>query len=555
MSDDGSKYTERQMRKLKKQLEEVYSQAEKDITAKMNDFNERYKVKYKINRQKVQDGKMTQERFDQWVKGQVFQGQQWMAKREQIARTLADANRIAVGMVNNSREKTFIFNSNYEAYQLEHGAGINFGFDLYDAKTVENLIRNEPTLLPPKKLDLSKDIPWNMKSISRQVTLGIVEGESLQDIAKRIAEVTGSMNMKSMMRTARTAMTGAQNAGRNLRLQDAKAMGINVMKEWMATLDGRTRDSHRDMDGEKISVGDKWHHYKFSNGCEYPGDPAGPPREVYNCRCTMVGDIVDYPSEYERYDNIDGKPIKNMTYREWEKAKKQGPIPQTMVNLFQSKLGLCKTVQEVNDLMNSQGWFKNYNNGDPFVVDLIGCDLDSAKSIAASYDQVFEKFPQLKGKIHGVDAHPIGMRSNTYAWCYTNSGGKVQVNPSLYNNWSKLSKDYERDVLTNWHPYGTTAESIVTHEIGHAIDGFLTQEGMKNGSLSKQISALWRPEVAKACGIKVADIEKEVSRYASKNAKEWWAECFAEYITSANPRPVAAEFGRRLEEYLRRINL
>lgn len=53
-----------------------------------------------------------------------------------------------------------------------------------------------------------------------------------------------------------------------------------------ATLDGRTRRSHRALDGEVIG-GDG----KFSNGCRYPGDPRGRGSEVWNCRCTMVASM------------------------------------------------------------------------------------------------------------------------------------------------------------------------------------------------------------------------------------------------------------------------
>ncbi len=320
MNDLGTEYTDKQTKKLEKRLKSVYTQAGQDIKEKMDDFNEKFKVKDAIHRQELKDGKITQEEYDNWRKGQIFQGERWKAKQEQIARTLANANRTALGMVNNERNGVFAFNSNYQAYDLEHSAGVNFGFDLYDSATVANLIKNEPTLLPKKVLDPAKDIPWNMKNISNQVTLGIIQGESLDKIASRIAKETGSTNYKAMVRSARTAMTGAQNAGRYVRLRDAKSMGINVVKEWMATLDGRTRDSHRDMDGEQIKITGRGS-AKFSNGCRYPGDPEGPPREVYNCRCTLVGDVTDYPSEYQRYDNIDGFPVRNMNYRDWQKAK------------------------------------------------------------------------------------------------------------------------------------------------------------------------------------------------------------------------------------------
>ena len=50
-------------------------------------------------------------------------------------------------------------------------------------------------------------------------------------------------------------------------------------------------------------------------------------------------------------------------------------------------------------------------------------------------------------------------------------------------------------------------------------------------------------------------VEKELSRYATKNAYEWFAECFAEGMTSENPRPMAKECMRQLDEILRKEGL
>ena len=49
------------------------------------------------------------------------------------------------------------------------------------------------------------------------------------------------------------------------------------------------------------------------------------------------------------------------------------------------------------------------------------------------------------------------------------------------------------------------------------------------------------------------DIRNEVSGYATKDAQEWFAECFAEYMVSDEPRPVAAKFGEMLEELLKGV--
>lgn len=566
--DIGSFETDMYIARLERRIRSVYKEAEKDIEDKTNDFLRRYKVKESKYAQQVKDGKITQEQFDKWKKGQVFQGKQWNDKREQIAQTLYDANKIAAKMANDQKGSVFVSNANYMAYYIEHGVGVNFGFNLYDSATVAHLIKRNPQVLPyytPKK---SKDMSWNMSNITRQVTLGIIEGESLDKIAKRMAKATGSANMNSMLTNARTGMTMAQNSGRIERMKEAKDLGIKLHKEWMATLDPHTRWQHATLDGQKKKLEEPFEVGAYS--IMYPGDPMAHPSMVFNCRCTLVSDIDDYPSEYKRYDNIEGKPIKNMTYREWEKAKgtrySYEPTEKLAKKFNQVSIGAAKSVDEINKLLNMQGLFKNG------VADLTGCDLDSAKSVAAAYEQIFSKYPTLRGKFTAPDAHPVGMGKNTYAWCYYRNG-HVQVNPNQYNNWAKISKSYERDVVTGWHPYGTTAESIITHEIGHAVDGLLAREGISGGRTKsgeyRMASSSLKTMIMNRAAKKDQDladlmamdktwkgkqaVSQYVSEYATKNNKEWFAECFAEYITSANPRIVASEFGKELEVLLGRL--
>lgn len=559
--DQGGMWTQRYTKRLEKGIREIYEEAEKDIEAKMADFNRRRNIKDKIYLQKLRNKEITQEDYNRWRAGQAFQGKQWLAKKEQIANVLHNANSIAAKLLNDEKANVFGANANYQAYALEHGAGVNFGFGLYDSATVANLIRNDPQVLPmytPKK---SKDMSWNMHNITRQITQGIIQGESLEDIAKRLAKATGSQNMNSMLTNARTGMTGAQNAGRLHRLKEAEKMGIKVHKEWMATFDELTRWQHRELDGQKQPMNKPFKVDGYS--IMYPGDPTAHPSMIYNCRCTMVGDVDDYPSEYERYDNINGKPIKHMTYKEWENAKKGVTTPE----FTQVGIGYAKTVDEINRMLNSNSLWKNG------VADLTGCDLDSAKSVAAAYEQMFNRFPQLKGRFHAPDAHPNKMGDNTYAWCYLHNG-HVQVNPNKYNDWKGVQSLYENDVISNWHPAGTTAESIPIHELGHAVDGLLAREGILGGVAAdgsyRYASSTMRNTIMKRAAKKDPVIQqmfdiwggKEgmsmavndyVSRYAAENNKEWFAECFAEYLTSASPRVVASEFGSELEKLLGRL--
>lgn len=319
MPDYGATYTDKEIAKLDKEIQSIYKEAEKDIQKKMDDFNAKYKVKEAKYQQKVTSGQMTQEDFDRWKKGQVFQGKQWQAKKDEILGVIHNSNAVATNMINGESIHVFAANANYMSYDLEHSEGVNFGFALYDSNTVTNLIKDNPQILPKWKIDKPKDYVWLQKKLNRSITQGIIQGESLEKIANRLSDKLVSTNQNKMRTFARTAMTGAQNSGRQTQLQNAKKLGIECVKEWMATLDSHTRDTHKDIDGEQVEV-----NKEFSNKCKYPGDPGGPPAEVYNCRCTMVSDIKKYPSIYNRYDNETRTRIRNMSYREWEKAKKQG---------------------------------------------------------------------------------------------------------------------------------------------------------------------------------------------------------------------------------------
>lgn len=79
----------------------------------------------------------------------------------------------------------------------------------------------------------------------------------------------------------------------------------------MATLDSRTRDSHRQLDGEV--VGDDG---KFSNGLRYPGDPEGPAAEVWNCRCTLVAALPGH-------DVFEGRDAHGLetSYEDWKAGR------------------------------------------------------------------------------------------------------------------------------------------------------------------------------------------------------------------------------------------
>ena len=322
-SDLGHKLTDKELAKLERRIAKLYREAGKELQATIDAYFEQFKKRdeeMKALIGTVQNGKeWTEADYKQWRLNQIGRGERYQAMRDKVARRTTDANAVAVSYANDATPGIYSLNRNYAAYTIEHVAG-NVGFDLWDEQTVKRLMVEQPDLMPyyPPKRALKRgiDLAYGKKQITASVTSSILQGKSIKHMADDLQKRITTMSRDSAIRTARTAVTGAQNAGRMDSYAVAEKMGIKLKKEWLATLDARTRHSHAMLDGEQVAQ-DK----KFSNGCRFPGDPQGPPWEIYNCRCTLVAavDGVDTSDGLRR--TRDGL-ISDMTYAQWEASKR-----------------------------------------------------------------------------------------------------------------------------------------------------------------------------------------------------------------------------------------
>lgn len=328
-SDLGHKLTDKELAKLERRIAKLYREAGEELQATIDAYFEQFKKRdeeMKALIGTVQNGKeWTEADYKQWRLNQIGRGERYQAMRDKVARRATDANAVAVSYTNDTTPGIYSLNRNYSAYTIEQVAG-NVGFDLWDEQTVKRLMVEQPDLMPyyPPKRALKRgiDLAYGKKQITASVTSSILQGKSIKHMADDLQKRITTMSRDSAIRTARTAVTGAQNAGRMDSYAAAEKMGIKLKKRWLATLDARTRHSHAMLDGEQVAQ-DK----KFSNGCRFPGDPQGPPWEIYNCRCTLVAAVegVDTSTAQRRARNADTgqtEVISNMSYAEWAGWKK-----------------------------------------------------------------------------------------------------------------------------------------------------------------------------------------------------------------------------------------
>lgn len=139
-------------------------------------------------------------------------------------------------------------------------------------------------LKEPLYESLGVDVGKLKKTISAEITRGIAAGYSYGEMAQGIALMTKAP--LSRARTiVRTEAGRVQEQANFDAANKAKAAGADVVKQWSAVLDGKTRDSHRKLD-HQIREMDK----PFEMGGKkamYPHD-FGDPAEDCNCRCTLL---------------------------------------------------------------------------------------------------------------------------------------------------------------------------------------------------------------------------------------------------------------------------
>lgn len=331
-SDLGHQLTDKELAKLERRIARLYREAGKELQATIDAYFEQFKqrdeeIKALIGT--VQNGKeWTEADYKQWRLNQIGRGERYQAMRDKVARRATDANAVAVSYTNDATPGIYSLNRNYSAYTIEQVAG-NVGFDLWDEQTVKRLMVEQPDLMPyyPPKRALKRgiDLAYGKKQITASVTSSILQGKSIKHMADDLQKRITTMSRDSAIRTARTAVTGAQNAGRMDSYAAAEKMGIKLRREWVATLDNRTRHAHAMLDGQQADI-DK--PFKV-DGYEimFPGDTSAPGYLVYNCRCTLVAalDGIDTSSAQRRARNADTgqtEVISNMSYAEWAGWKK-----------------------------------------------------------------------------------------------------------------------------------------------------------------------------------------------------------------------------------------
>lgn len=535
----------------------------------LNKFLKDFDRKDKTNKKK-----MSEDEYKEWRKRQAATLNTMLKKQDHITKSLVEADRLAAEVINRNASLVYSEGFNYGTYQIESVGEVDTAFVLYDADTIERLIKDDPNLLPVNP-NIPKIEQWNHSHITTAITQGIIQGESIPKIAKRLQIVVG-MDERASLRNARTATTGAENAGRMASYRRAQALGINVEKKWLATYDSRTRHSHAMIDGERAKVD-----AKFSNRCRYPGDPEGPPSEIFNCRCTLIP-VVDGKDDNSWKDNV---LVDDKGYEVWKEEhrqalKKRGAKKSATAKSASAEDSLRDAIVESYDYHISRNNLNAATSNDVgkefFKVQFTDMDPEIKDAMSDQLATLCQKYDTTLQQIRPMDKMEFAAHQKAFASTqhnYSVDSSLIMYNPVKIKDVDRVKELIQKGWMADVDE-SLAARYCMTHEFGHTLIDMVSPLDEKTNwlgadykrltTIRKEINSVYDKYINDVVPLekakKAAEMDamlgdesawdkakelskelksKKVSTYSLESSDEFMAECFAHH-----------ELGGRDNEYV-----
>lgn len=396
-------------------------------------------------------------------------------------------------------------------YNLQ-GQGIPLVFPI-DQEQVVAAIQHETKLSESLYTALGKDVADLRKKIAGEISRGISSGQMYNEIARNIAG-WAMIPKNNAMRIARTEAHRIQCKASMNACNKAKEKGADVVKQWDSSLDGKTRPTHRQLDGQIRELDEPFE--VAGKKAMQPGD-FGDPAEDCNCRCALLqrarwalgNDYTKWSPDAPVVIDDDGTTqftiIEAKNYEDFQKKYKQAMLQsgKTMkIEFPEDVLKVNGVTEEVQKQLN-----------------------DSLKKLESEYNI----------KLNGIYIEPAG-KGDIFVTGYHDGVMDMVVNSNA---------DFERIIRNMPAKYesgyfaGKSLEDYVAHEMAHVMLFQDCKTDAEYYAKEKQIQSLY-------------EHLKGISRYADKteSGNEALAEAFVRVRNGEKVPPIVkilveSYFGKR----------
>ncbi len=326
MADTAHRLTDEKLEEMEKRLSAIYSRAERAVQKKMSDYAASIDKKSTELLQAYKDAETEDEKRKakkEYIRfyRKLVKSKEFIALSATVADELYKANVQASEYINSQTPSIYALNYNYINAEMAND------IDGFKPQEITDTEAEKYSGCTKQTVDQKKDTAWNKDNLKKSVIAGSLLLLGASAIMKRSANSAVEKNHNSASMHSEGMGTDAENKARLDGMYRARDIGVKVQKQWRATLDNRTRDSHRSLDSETIDLD-----AAFDNGLKYPREPVGALSEICNCRCRLryVTPYTKYETRSARLGEVKGSykkdssfrgtksiEIENMSYSEW----------------------------------------------------------------------------------------------------------------------------------------------------------------------------------------------------------------------------------------------
>lgn len=258
--------------KTLKELQQVFKKARQDVQEKISELNSRTDMQ---NLQSI-----------------IYQKKYQQAILDQINEALADLKSGQYKTVEEYLVESYDNGYIGMMYSLQ-SQGIPMIMPINDrdvvrALTTDSKLSSKYYQSNPLKGRLAENVDLLKQRVRSNLSRGIIAGKSWLDVAVDIASGMNNpfdIALKDAMRIVRTEGHRVHQQGFLDAGDKAKDKGADILKQWDATMDRKTRPAHQQADGQIV----EWDDY-FTVGGEKMKAPSvgGSAKNVCNCRCQLL---------------------------------------------------------------------------------------------------------------------------------------------------------------------------------------------------------------------------------------------------------------------------
>lgn len=166
---------------------------------------------------------------------------------------------------------------------------------------------------------LYSDVDDLKATVKSEISRGIAQGDSYKDIAKRISDQC-DISFNNAYRIARTEGGRVSTEAQLDSMRDSVEKGADLVKQWDATLDTRTREVHLELDGQTAELED---YFESNAGPVLAPHEFGIASQDINCRCRLASVprwTLDKTDDMTKRNNMTGEILPYKDYKEFKEA-------------------------------------------------------------------------------------------------------------------------------------------------------------------------------------------------------------------------------------------